>query len=145
MDAREEMLNLLNRIWAKLQGLPKASPIDLGAFFVLLTFMCESEFFDILNPYYSTTMWPMPFIFSSSGVPVHAGANLRNMLLLPQNQDEEVDHLSKCDPHNRINTCNKLSLQSNCPRKTQKQSLPLHQLESCRLNENQTYGHVMID
>lgn len=42
MDAREETLDLLNKIWVKLQGLPNANPIELGAFCVLLTFMCES-------------------------------------------------------------------------------------------------------
>uniref|UniRef100_A0A672Y9F6 Uncharacterized protein n=1 Tax=Sphaeramia orbicularis TaxID=375764 RepID=A0A672Y9F6_9TELE len=39
MDAREETLNLLNRIWIKLQHLPNANPIELGAFFILLTFI----------------------------------------------------------------------------------------------------------
>lgn len=39
MDAREETLNILNRIWLKLQGLPDATPVELGAFFVLLIFM----------------------------------------------------------------------------------------------------------
>lgn len=39
MDAREQTLNLLGRIWVKLQGLPNANPIELGAFFVLLTFI----------------------------------------------------------------------------------------------------------
>lgn len=41
MDAREETLNLLSKIWVKLQGLPNANPIDLGAFFILLTFIRE--------------------------------------------------------------------------------------------------------
>ncbi|KAF1379312.1 hypothetical protein PFLUV_G00174780 [Perca fluviatilis] len=39
MDVREETLNTLNRIWVKLQGLPNADPIELGAFFVILTFI----------------------------------------------------------------------------------------------------------
>lgn len=41
MDAREQTLNILGRIWVKLQGLPNANPIELGAFFVLLTFIRE--------------------------------------------------------------------------------------------------------
>lgn len=41
MDAREETLSLLNKMWAKLQNLPSANPMDLGAFFIILTFMCE--------------------------------------------------------------------------------------------------------
>jgi len=42
MDAREETLGLLNKIWLKLQGLPKAHPAELGAFLIILTFICES-------------------------------------------------------------------------------------------------------
>lgn len=43
MDPKEEALELLNRVWYKLQNLPNATPIDLGAFFVILTFICESS------------------------------------------------------------------------------------------------------
>lgn len=48
MDAKEEMLGLLSRLWVKLQDLPNASPVELGAFFILLTFICE---FPISNLY----------------------------------------------------------------------------------------------
>lgn len=41
MDAKEEALSLLNKMWVKLQNLPNANPMDLGAFFIILTFMCE--------------------------------------------------------------------------------------------------------
>lgn len=41
MDAKEEALGLLNKIWVKLQNLPNTNPFDLGAFFIILTFMCE--------------------------------------------------------------------------------------------------------
>lgn len=41
MDPGEEALSLLNKIWEKLQGLPDATPVELGAFFILLTFICE--------------------------------------------------------------------------------------------------------
>lgn len=41
MDPTEETLSLLNKLWAKLHGLPNATPVELGAFFVLLTFICE--------------------------------------------------------------------------------------------------------
>lgn len=44
MDAKEQTLTLLNKLWVKLQGLPDANPIELGAFFILLTFICESQF-----------------------------------------------------------------------------------------------------
>uniref|UniRef100_A0A673Z7P6 Small integral membrane protein 5 n=1 Tax=Salmo trutta TaxID=8032 RepID=A0A673Z7P6_SALTR len=39
MDAREEMLTLLQKLWAKLQGLPTASPLEIGAFAVLIIFI----------------------------------------------------------------------------------------------------------
>lgn len=41
MDAREEALGILSKVWQKLQALPDADPVDLGAFFVLLTFIGE--------------------------------------------------------------------------------------------------------
>lgn len=41
MDAREEALGLLNKVWQKLQALPDADPVELGAFFILLTFIGE--------------------------------------------------------------------------------------------------------
>ncbi|KAG5854221.1 hypothetical protein ANANG_G00035500 [Anguilla anguilla] len=39
MDAREEVLGMLNKAWAKLQGLPNANPLDLGAFLVIIIFI----------------------------------------------------------------------------------------------------------
>lgn len=39
MDAREEMLTLLQKLWAKLQDLPTASPLEMGAFAVLVIFI----------------------------------------------------------------------------------------------------------
>lgn len=41
MDAKEEALGLLSKVWQKLQALPDADPVELGAFFVLLTFIGE--------------------------------------------------------------------------------------------------------
>lgn len=41
MDAREEALGVLSKIWQKLQALPHADPVELGAFFIILTFICE--------------------------------------------------------------------------------------------------------
>lgn len=41
MDAREEALGILSKIWQKLQALPHADPVELGAFFIILTFICE--------------------------------------------------------------------------------------------------------
>lgn len=51
MDAREQTLNLLGRIWVKLQGLPNANPIELGAFFVLLTFIREFFIYMFFPPH----------------------------------------------------------------------------------------------
>uniref|UniRef100_A0A8C5ESZ0 Small integral membrane protein 5 n=1 Tax=Gouania willdenowi TaxID=441366 RepID=A0A8C5ESZ0_GOUWI len=39
MDTKEEMQKMLNMIWVKLQGLPNADPVELGAFLILLTFI----------------------------------------------------------------------------------------------------------
>ncbi|KAJ8283863.1 hypothetical protein COCON_G00027130 [Conger conger] len=39
MDAKEEVLDLLHKVWTKLQGLPDANPMDLGAFLVLMLFI----------------------------------------------------------------------------------------------------------
>uniref|UniRef100_A0A4W5P8A8 Uncharacterized protein n=1 Tax=Hucho hucho TaxID=62062 RepID=A0A4W5P8A8_9TELE len=33
--SHKEMLTLLQKLWAKLQGLPTASPLEMGAFAVL--------------------------------------------------------------------------------------------------------------
>uniref|UniRef100_A0A665V6N4 Uncharacterized protein n=1 Tax=Echeneis naucrates TaxID=173247 RepID=A0A665V6N4_ECHNA len=49
MDAKQETLNLLNRIWIKLQGLPSANPIEVGAFSVLLTFILLVLFMTVLT------------------------------------------------------------------------------------------------
>uniref|UniRef100_A0AAY5LBE5 Small integral membrane protein 5 n=1 Tax=Esox lucius TaxID=8010 RepID=A0AAY5LBE5_ESOLU len=38
-DAGREVLSLLEKIWSKLQGLPTASPLEIGAFCVLILFI----------------------------------------------------------------------------------------------------------
>lgn len=100
MDAREETLGLLSKIWFKLQSLPDASPVELGAFFVLLTFICESLLSIIthLSVFYKDGAAPDVFISSPcSGRPGHNSADLRVvlLLLLSQDQDEGLEHLSK--------------------------------------------------
>uniref|UniRef100_A0A3B4BDU4 Small integral membrane protein 5 n=1 Tax=Periophthalmus magnuspinnatus TaxID=409849 RepID=A0A3B4BDU4_9GOBI len=35
----QEMLDIFQRIWAKLQGLPRAGALEIGAFTVLLLFL----------------------------------------------------------------------------------------------------------
>lgn len=69
MDAKDETLNLLNKIWVKLQGLPNANPIELGAFFILLTFICESLLSIIPTNLYSEPIMIL-FIFFSAVVVV---------------------------------------------------------------------------
>ncbi|XP_036946213.1 small integral membrane protein 5 [Acanthopagrus latus] len=49
MDPKEEALELLNRVWYKLQNLPNATPIDLGAFFVILTFILVVVLMSVLT------------------------------------------------------------------------------------------------
>uniref|UniRef100_A0A1A8S2B5 Uncharacterized protein LOC100302390 n=1 Tax=Nothobranchius rachovii TaxID=451742 RepID=A0A1A8S2B5_9TELE len=39
MDLREELLNKLHEVWIKLQGLPQASPLEQGAFAVVILFV----------------------------------------------------------------------------------------------------------
>ena len=41
MEAGSEVLGLLEKIWAKLQGLPHASSIEIGAFLILLLFISK--------------------------------------------------------------------------------------------------------
>lgn len=63
MDAKEEMLGLLNKVWVKLQGLPNASAVELGAFCVLLTFMCESPL-SITTVFFKSELVMMLFLFA---------------------------------------------------------------------------------
>ncbi|CAL8282514.1 unnamed protein product [Merluccius merluccius] len=39
MEVREEMLEILEKVWTKLQGLPEANSLELGAFFILILFV----------------------------------------------------------------------------------------------------------
>lgn len=97
MDPKEEALELLNRVWYKLQNLPNATPIDLGAFFVILTFICESSLSIITHVcVWICRSWLRCFHSPPcSGGRAHVGADLRDVLL-SQDEDEEVGHLSGC-------------------------------------------------
>uniref|UniRef100_A0A665VEN7 Small integral membrane protein 5 n=1 Tax=Echeneis naucrates TaxID=173247 RepID=A0A665VEN7_ECHNA len=44
-----EVLSVLDKLWAKLQGLPQASPLELGAFFVLILFFATFIFLIVLS------------------------------------------------------------------------------------------------
>lgn len=39
MEVKEEVLDILRKVWIKLQDLPQASRLELGAFFVLILFV----------------------------------------------------------------------------------------------------------
>ncbi|KAL2101837.1 hypothetical protein ACEWY4_003598 [Coilia grayii] len=39
MEVKEEVLDILQRVWAKLQGLPEANSLEIGAFFILILFV----------------------------------------------------------------------------------------------------------
>lgn len=39
MDVKEEVLDILQKVWTKLQGLPQATPLEVGAFSVLVLFV----------------------------------------------------------------------------------------------------------
>lgn len=44
MDPQQEMLDILNRVWVKLQALPQAGALEVGAFAVLLIFVGKDDF-----------------------------------------------------------------------------------------------------
>lgn len=41
MEVKQEFQNLLEKLWMKLQGLGQASPLELGAFVILVLFFGE--------------------------------------------------------------------------------------------------------
>ncbi|KAG7236437.1 hypothetical protein INR49_000912 [Caranx melampygus] len=49
MDTSEELLSVMNKMWTKLQDLPQASPLELGAFFVLILFVATFVFLIVLS------------------------------------------------------------------------------------------------
>ncbi|XP_045923924.1 small integral membrane protein 5 [Micropterus dolomieu] len=49
MELKQEVMDILEKVWTKLQGLPQASPLELGAFFVLLLFVATVLFMVMLS------------------------------------------------------------------------------------------------
>uniref|UniRef100_A0A4W5R0L0 Uncharacterized protein n=1 Tax=Hucho hucho TaxID=62062 RepID=A0A4W5R0L0_9TELE len=41
MEVREEVLDILKKVWTKLQNLPQANSLELGAFFIIILFVGE--------------------------------------------------------------------------------------------------------
>lgn len=63
MEVREEMMEILEKVWTKLQGLPEANSLELGAFFILILFVGElmrrvvmRRNVENLNPMFLTTL-----------------------------------------------------------------------------------------
>uniref|UniRef100_A0A8C5GEQ8 Uncharacterized protein n=1 Tax=Gouania willdenowi TaxID=441366 RepID=A0A8C5GEQ8_GOUWI len=46
MEAKRELENILERIWTKLQGLPEADPLEVGAFIVIIVFVGKKSAID---------------------------------------------------------------------------------------------------
>ncbi|KAK6329475.1 hypothetical protein J4Q44_G00014530 [Coregonus suidteri] len=49
MEVREEVLAILNKVWTKLQTLPQANSLELGAFFILILFVATFLFMIVLS------------------------------------------------------------------------------------------------
>ncbi|XP_008282536.1 small integral membrane protein 5 [Stegastes partitus] len=49
MEVKNEMMDILQRVWTKLQGLPQANSLELGAFFVLILFVATVLFMVVLS------------------------------------------------------------------------------------------------
>lgn len=57
MDAKQEALDILQKICTKLQALPDASSIEIGGFFILLLFVCKCyEFKTYIFPTYQVDL-----------------------------------------------------------------------------------------
>uniref|UniRef100_A0A3B3DQE1 Small integral membrane protein 5 n=1 Tax=Oryzias melastigma TaxID=30732 RepID=A0A3B3DQE1_ORYME len=48
MEAKQEFQNLIEKLWMKLQGLGQASPLEVGAFAVLVLFVATFLFMILL-------------------------------------------------------------------------------------------------
>lgn len=49
MEVKDEVLDILNKVWTKLQGLPQATSLEQGAFFVLILFVATFLFLIVLS------------------------------------------------------------------------------------------------
>lgn len=54
MDTSEELLTVMNKMWTKLQNLPQASSLELGAFFVLILFVGKFQLLSLTHTFYSS-------------------------------------------------------------------------------------------
>lgn len=62
MDAKQEALHILQKIYTKLQALPDASSIEIGGFLILLLFVCKC--YELKNVYISN-MLDIGWIYST--------------------------------------------------------------------------------
>lgn len=95
MDATEEGISLMNKIWVKLHGLPSATPVDLAAFFIILTFICELSLSFITHYWVCVKTLLILMLFYFSDGFAHDCADLHELLLLllSQEKDEGLEHL----------------------------------------------------
>ncbi|XP_029312801.1 small integral membrane protein 5 [Cottoperca gobio] len=49
MEVNEEVMHILQKVWTKLQNLPQATPLELGAFSVLILFVATFLFLVVLS------------------------------------------------------------------------------------------------
>ncbi|KAK2820911.1 hypothetical protein Q5P01_023870 [Channa striata] len=49
MSVKDELMNILQRVWNKLQDLPQASPLEVGAFSILILFAATVLFLIVLS------------------------------------------------------------------------------------------------
>lgn len=108
MDATEEAISFMNKIWVKLHGLPNATPVDLAAFFIILTFICELSLSFITHYWVSLKTLLILMLFHFSDGFAHDCADLHELLLLllSQDKDEGLKHMKNyallCKKSNRV-------------------------------------------
>ncbi|KAJ7987868.1 hypothetical protein DPEC_G00331020 [Dallia pectoralis] len=49
MEANQEVMDILNKVWSKLQNLPQASSLELGAFLIIILFVSTFLFMVMLS------------------------------------------------------------------------------------------------
>ncbi|KAL0984047.1 hypothetical protein UPYG_G00136410 [Umbra pygmaea] len=49
MEVKQEVMDIMNRVWSKLQNLPQANSLELGAFFIIVLFVSTFLFMIMLS------------------------------------------------------------------------------------------------
>lgn len=66
MNVKEEIMDIIQKVWTKLQALPQAKPLEIGTFAVLILFMgqykplfsCLCNFFFITKEFIVSSKCP---------------------------------------------------------------------------------------